>query len=116
MNRFRSIAVRWRPTAMRGLLAMGLAFSAACSEETPVTSVDRETFVATYVELRRAAMENPNGRISPERKEQILTARGLTEEDLLAFAEAWGRDVDTMAAIWTDVEQRLHATPTDTVP
>jgi hypothetical protein len=79
----------------------------ACDGEAPTTTVDRETFIETYVELRRAALQSPDRKISPERKQEILSARGITEDDLLAFAEAYGRDVDAMVAVWTEIEQRI---------
>jgi hypothetical protein len=79
----------------------------ACGDAGPET-IQRETFVATYVDLRRAALENPARQITPAKRDEVLSRHGVTEEDLYAFVEAHGRDVDYMAGVWSDVEARLH--------
>jgi hypothetical protein len=90
----------------------------ACDGDAPTTTVDRETFIQTYVDLRLAALQSPDRKVTPERKQEILSAHGITEDDLLAFAEAYGRDVDTMVAVWAEVEERIarRGAPADSVP
>jgi hypothetical protein len=80
----------------------------ACDATAPRTAVDRETFVAVYVELRLAALSSPTGRITPALRDRILAGGGIDEEALLQFVEAHGRDVDYMAALWTEVEERIE--------
>lgn len=94
------------------LLSLGCGNGAGPEPEV----IDRETFVATYVDLRAAALSTADGRITPERREEILRAHGVTEEDLLAFAEVHGRDVEYMAEVWSEIEQRLdlRTAPGDT--
>jgi hypothetical protein len=97
---------------------VGWLLAVACNGEAPPTALDRELFIETYVELRLAALRSPDRRITPERKQEILSARGITEDDLLAFAEAYGRDVDAMVAVWAEVEERIaqRGATADSVP
>ena len=69
--------------------------------------LDRETFIETYVDLRHAALASPDGEIDAAARDSVLALHGVTEEELLAFAEAHGRDVDYVREIWTEVESRL---------
>jgi hypothetical protein len=91
-----------------------LAVSTTCRDET--VAMDRERFIATYVEVRATALRNPGGQITPAQKEEILARNGVTEDQLLEFAEVHGRDVDYMAQVWGEVERRLHPQDTATVP
>lgn len=76
---------------------------------TPATAVDRETFIATYVELRAAAIRMATAELSDEARSEILARNGVSEESLLAFVEAHGEDVEFMRALWDEVEARLEA-------
>lgn len=85
---------------------------ASCGSDTaePATDglIDRETFVATYVDLRKAAIRTPEFRITPEAREEILARHGVVGEDLIRFAEAHGRDLELMNEVWLEVEARLQ--------
>jgi hypothetical protein len=104
------------PATLRVLLvgAILLTIPGACRDEAD--AMERDRFIATYVELRTTALRNPGGRITPAQKEEILARNGVTEDELLEFAEVHGRDVDYMARVWGEVEGRLHPQDTATVP
>lgn len=73
-----------------------------------MSPVDRETFVSVWVDLRLAALAAPTRRLDPETRERIVQRRGTTEEELLAFVEAHGRDIAYMEGVWQDVEERMN--------
>jgi hypothetical protein len=110
-QRTTSIA-RSRPRAAL-LLALTAAAATACrsgpSEAAPVSSPERDIFVATYVELRATAVRNASGKLDPEERREILARHGVTEESLLAFAREHGEDVSFMRAVWDEVETRLDS-------
>jgi hypothetical protein len=76
-----------------------LLLCAACRGDSG--AIDRQVFIDTYVDLRTAALANPGAQIRPAQRDSVLTKHGVTEEDLLQFAEVHGRDV------WGAVEARL---------
>jgi hypothetical protein len=102
-----------RPRSASTLLLPVLLLAAACGGAEPET-IERESFIATYVDLRRAALQNPGAQIGPPQRDEVLARHGVSEEDLLSFVEVHGRDVDYMAGVWGEVEARLH--PQDSVP
>tara|TARA_B100001123_G_scaffold33480_1_gene34858 strand:+ start:4392 stop:4691 length:300 start_codon:yes stop_codon:yes gene_type:complete len=83
----------------------------------PQETIDRETFVATYVDLRRAMLVSPQQAISDTDRERVLRQNAVTEGDLIAFADAWGGDASYMTGVWEEVGARLArpvATPDST--
>ena len=77
--------------------------------------IERETFVATFVDLRDAAMARPLKVLADEDRDRILAQHGVTEEALVAFADAWGGDPAYMARVWDDVRARMRPlAPPDT--
>jgi hypothetical protein len=91
-----------------------LLLSVACRGNAG--AIDRQVFVDTYVDLRTAALANPNGQIRPEQRDSVLARHDVTEEQLLRFAEVHGRDVEFMSAVWGEVENRLMPPPAETPP
>ena len=90
-----------------GRLAVVIAgLAAACTPAEPAT-ISRESFVQTYVALRAAELRSSGAVIPDEDRERVLAEMGVSEEDLLAFAEVHGGDVLFMEAVWTDVQNRL---------
>jgi hypothetical protein len=77
-----------------------------CTEET-VAPVDRETFIQVYLELRVAALDSEDASIVQVDRERILEKYGITAEDMVAFADAHGSDVDYMRDLWNEIEIRL---------
>lgn len=105
--------------ALRRLALVIALVAAGCAKEapTPTGVIDRETFVATYVELRDVAMARPLKVLSDEDKERVLQGHGVTEEQLLAYADAWGGDPDYMIGVWEEVRSRVKpmAPPPDSL-
>jgi len=92
--------------------ALSLALlGAACGGDgaVPADVIDRETFIATYVDLRWAAAETSELRITSDQRDQILADRGLDGESLVRFADAHGRDLEFMNEVWAEVDNRLTA-------
>jgi hypothetical protein len=73
------------------------------SEET----IDRETFVATYVDLRRTALTSPGQTLSDVDRERVLQQHTVNEGELITFAESWGGDTSYMTRVWEEVGARL---------
>ena len=84
----------------------GLA-GAVCAPGEPET-ISRETFVETYVALRAAELRSPGAVIPDEDRDRVLAEMGVSEEELLTFAEVHGDDVLFMAAVWMDVQNRME--------
>lgn len=96
---------------MKSILALGLVVAlAACGEEPPFDAAD-EQFVATMVELRRAA-ESAGADTArfEELRQSVLEERGVTPEELRAYVDAHAGNLDHMAIVWDSVSARL-ATP-----
>jgi len=93
-------------------LLLGLAACGADETAAPsIPSIERGTFVATYVDLRASALRRPSGKLTEEDRARILSEHGVSEADLLAFADAHGSNPSFMRAVWDDVEVRLEAEP-----
>lgn len=108
------------PTTLRrttrvahGTLVAMVLLAAACSPDTaaPVggSTVDREVFIATYVDLRVAVIRAEGFELSDKDRATVLARHGITEEDLLGFAEFHGEDVAYMRGVWDEVEARMDA-------
>ena len=102
----------------RALTIALLGLAAACSgggqDAVPEDVIDRETFIATYVDLRDAAVRAPEFQASADQRAEILARHGVDGESLIRFAEAHGRDLDFMNAVWAEVETRLQALAEET--
>ncbi|HEX9885312.1 MAG TPA: hypothetical protein VGA70_02450 [Longimicrobiales bacterium] len=96
-------------TLTPALLAAVLAFGCR-GEDTSTTApdLDREVFIATYVDLRDAVLDRTDTVLDADTRRQILERHGVTADDLLAFAEAHGADVGYMRRVWDEVEERLN--------
>lgn len=85
----------------------------ACSSPEPrepvVETIDRELFLAAYVELRVAALEAEDQQLSVAARDRILERVGVEDEDLLRFVEVHGEDVQLMRRIWEEVDSILEA-------
>lgn len=79
----------------------------SCGPEAPAT-IERQTFVDVYVELRAAALDDTNALISPSVRDGILSNHGITAEDLVEFAEVHAGDPEFMRGVWDEIEERLN--------
>jgi hypothetical protein len=93
-----------------GAAALLLVFPVGCADATRPAEegLGRDRFIATYVDLRVAALRN-GGILDPRTRETVLAEHGVTAEELLAFARTWGGDPRTMQEVWADVEERLDS-------
>lgn len=99
-----------RTIPVLSLVLLLVAGACGIDEDAPPRNretISRETFVATFVELRRSALESETGRITDEERERILSGHGITEDDLVTFVEVHGGRIDFMRDVWTEVEARL---------
>lgn len=89
--------------------AMGCDGGGASSRETPV--MDREVFVRTYVALREKALLREGGGqmdLPDSLRTAVLDREGVTEDELVRFAEVRGTDIPYMRQVWADIEARLE--------
>jgi len=92
---------------LTGLAAAAVVVAAAgCGPEVPET-IDREVFVQTYVALRVAELRSPGAVIPDADRDSVLAERGVTEEDLVSFAEVHGGDPVFMEGVWTEIQNRI---------
>ena len=91
----------------RGVLVLALALL-ACDRPAGESGIDRETFVATYVDLRRATVD---GRLDDATRDSILDAHGTTADELRAFVTARADDPEAIADAWRDIHETLTAPP-----
>ncbi len=103
----------WARASFRVLgavLALGtLLASAACRNESkPADTLSREDYIDLYVEILRVADESPDSLTASERALAILTQRGVSEDDLLAFARNHMNDPEYLVELWSEIEERLR--------
>jgi hypothetical protein len=91
--------------------AASLALAAACGGGRDADTIDRDVFIAAYVDLRVAALDTDSARIAAADRDGILARHGVTEEDLTRFAELHAEDLDFMRDVWTDVEAAMDREP-----
>ena len=94
-----------RPAAL--LLLLG---TLACSGGT-ADSIDREVFIATYVDLRMAALETDSARIGTAERDEILQRHGVSADDMKTFTEVHAGDLEFMRDVWNEVEVRMDVEP-----
>ena len=91
--------------ALRRTALAALVIVAACAGGAE--TIDRDVFVATYVDLRVAALETDSARLAEGDREAILARHGVTEEELTTFAEVHAADLEFMRDVWADVEAAM---------
>lgn len=95
------------------LLAIGTILVAAggCGNSASGPSrgdtISRERFVEAFYELRKEGIRSPMMEISLQARDRILEDLGVTEEELITFAEAWGTDGEMMQGIWEEVDSLM---------
>jgi hypothetical protein len=95
--------------ALSALLYLG---GCGGSEEPALTE---DEYVDAYVEILRAIDEEPDEVAASERAQEIMKRRGITEEDLVEFAQRHRDDPKYLAEVWRRIEMRLrNPEPADT--
>lgn len=89
------------------LAASVVALPACDGEERETGTIPAERFVTALVDLRLAAREAEGDTIPAARRDSILSAHGVTDDDLLEFARVRGSDPSRMSAVWDSVELRI---------
>jgi hypothetical protein len=93
------------------LLLLPLLLAGGCRSDAGATGISDERFIDVVVQLRRAAHETRDEPAAyAARRDAILREAGVTEEQLRAYVDVRGRDIDHMAQIWDSINTRL-ATP-----
>lgn len=103
--------IRRRSPAVPLIPVLSVILFVACgSREGPLPPdlMERDTFVDVYVALRMQALTSPQAELPEEERARILAEYDVTVEDLVAFAEAHGRDPDYMLEVWREIEERLN--------
>jgi hypothetical protein len=95
-----------------GIGLAGVLLIAACGGEGASATdaggaIERELFVQTYVELRIESFDNSPQIISDGEREQVLTERGVSDEELRHFLDVHGSDVVFMRDVWADIEAQI---------
>jgi hypothetical protein len=95
-------------------LSIGVAVCLyACQGDAPgldeAEIIDREVFVAVYVDLRAAALATDEGEITDEARTEVLARHGASEADVLNFAEYHAEDLPFMRQVWDEIEALLEA-------
>ena len=92
---------------LTGFAAAAVVLAATgCEPEVPL-AIDREVFVQTYVALRVAELRSPGAVIPDADRDSVLAESGVTEEDLVTFAEVHGGDPVFMEGVWTEIQNRI---------
>ena len=98
-------------------LIAALMLSAGCARDgVPAGTIDRATFIATWVDLRRSALTATDRTLSDAERARVLSEHGVTEEELLAFADARGSDPSYMIELWSEVTARMNPPPPAPAP
>jgi len=88
---------------------VGAFAGVACgSDGSGPTLIERDIFIDAYVDLRVAALQTDSQRIAHEDRVEILSRHGITDQDLLEFADANAGRLDFMRDVWNEVEVRLE--------
>ena len=99
------------PTCLLLILA---SFFAACSGNAAGPRVgdliDRDVFIATYVDLRVVGLATEDQQITDAGRTEVLSRHGVSESDLLDFAAYHALDDLTfMRQVWDEIEVLLEA-------
>lgn len=88
-------------------LVAGTAALGACDEPAEgAEGIDRQTFVATYADLRRAVVADS---LDDAVRDSILAARGVTEADLRDYVDRRATDPDALSKTWREVLDTIAA-------
>ncbi len=106
----RGVRIRQRRSlraGVRACLASAAVVLAAGCGTAPEEVMTWQQFVDVYVGLRTAELRAADAVITEAKRDSVLAAHGVTEEDLLDFAERYGDNVTFMEGVWTAVENRM---------
>jgi hypothetical protein len=102
----RTVLGSWLLMSLMSLAAVLWGCGGGGSTPTSAT-IDKEKFITTYVQLRQAVVKVDSAGLDSARA-AILRRAGVTQQEMLAFADVHGRDVAFMKGVWDEVERRLR--------
>jgi hypothetical protein len=85
-----------------------LLFFSACADTIDPPPINREQYVEIYVEILRAIDEEPDSIAASQRAQEILDLRGITQAELLAYAEHYINEPEHLAEVWLEIETRIR--------
>ncbi len=88
--------------------ALSTLLFSACQNSIGSPPISREEYIETYVEILLAADEEPDSIAASKRAQEILDRRGITQEELLGYAEHYVDDPEHLAEVWMEIETRLR--------
>lgn len=102
--------------ALRALVPAVAILAVTVCKEAP-GSIGRDEFVNAYVALRVAELRGSGNVIAARTRDSVLAAHGVSEDDLVTFADSHGGDPVYMAELWGAVEDSVekYTTRADTV-
>ncbi|HUG01010.1 MAG TPA: hypothetical protein VML95_04065 [Longimicrobiales bacterium] len=94
----------WIPLAAAlALVACGGGGGAAAD-----AGIDEQTFVSVFVELRRAASEEPTEESFSRRRDEILRSYRVTEDSLERFIDENADDLEYLSDVWDRIDRTLR--------
>ena len=94
--------------ALFAILLWGLGCGRSGANPEAGATISRESFVQAYYLLRLEDLRYPGIDLSIQARDSILNEVGVTEEELLAFVDAWGRDAQVMQSIWQELDSLMR--------
>ena len=98
---------RWL-VLLLGALSLGSCQAGPGGETGRSGTIGPEAFVEAIVALRTSELLDTSGFLPEGGPEKILEEQGLAPDDLRHFVEAYGKDVELMAALWNEIERRVN--------
>lgn len=103
------VTPRPRSLPSSALLVAALVAAGCAGSETPAAdTMDEDTFVAVFVELRRAAASAPTDQAFARDRDRILAEHGVTEPDLERFIDDHADDVQHLSEVWDRIDRTLR--------
>jgi hypothetical protein len=94
--------------ALCAILFWGTACGRVGANPEAGATISRERFVQAYYLLRLEDLRYPGTDLSIQARDSVLNEVGVTEEELLAFVDVWGRDADVMQSIWQELDSLMR--------
>lgn len=103
------VTLHRRSLPSSALLVAALVAAGCAGSETPAAdTMDEDTFVAVFVELRRAAASAPTDQAFARDRDRILAEHGVTEPDLERFIDDHADDVQHLSEVWDRIDRTLR--------
>lgn len=91
---------------IRALAVTSALFAVGCGGSN-ADAIERDVFVAAYVDLRTTALDTDSARLSDADRDAVLARHGVTSDDLLHFADVHAEELEYMREVWNEIELQL---------